>query len=254
MKREDNLKPITFIAFDELHQYKKADKVLCISRFTQKQILKRIDLKNTAVVNLGVNFDKFQKISKKIKQRKEKIILSVGALTTRKGYHVSIPAIAEIRKRYKDIKYYIVGGKPPKLYLDLVKKHNLGNNVKFFQNISDEDLIKLYYQADVFLLTPITVDDNDFEGFGLVYLEASACGKPVIGTYNCGAEDAIMNNVTGLLVPQNNIKKTAETVLKLLDNPELAEKLGKNGKKRAQQMSWDNVVKKYIKVYENNFN
>lgn len=136
----------------------------------------------------------------------------------------------------------------------MVKEHNLGKNVKFFQNISDEDLIKLYYQADVFLLTPINIDNNNFEGFGLVYLEAGACGKPVIGTLGCGAEDAVVNGVTGLLVPQNNIKKTAEAILNLLDNSELAKKLGESGKKRAQQMSWDNVVKKYIKVYENNFN
>ena len=115
-------------------------------------------------------------------------------------------------------------------------------------------MIDLYYQADIFLLTPITINDSIFEGFGLVYLEAGACGKPVIGTHDCGAEDAIVDGVTGLLVPQKNIKKTTEAVLKLLDDPNFAKKLGENGKKRARQMSWDNVIKKYIKVYENNFN
>lgn len=182
--------------------------------------------------------------------KNSKIILSVGALKPRKGYHISIPAIAEVKKKYKDIKYYIVGGKPLKIYLDLVKKHALEKNVEFFQNISDEDLIKLYYQADIFLLTPVTINNNDFEGFGLVYLEAGACGKPAIGTHDCGAEDAIVNDVTGLLIPQNNIKKTAEAILKLLDNPELAKKLGQNNKKRAKQMNWENVVRKYLNVYK----
>lgn len=230
--------------------YKKADKIICISNFTKQQILKRINLNNIVVINHGVDCNKFQ-MRIGLEEKKEKIILSVGALKPRKGYHISIPAIAEVKKKYPDIKYYIVGGRPPKIYLDLVKKYNLEDNVRFFENISDEDLIKLYYQADVFLLTPITIDSNNFEGFGLVYLEAGACGKPVIGTYNCGAEDAVVNGETGFLVPQNDIKKTAEAVLKLLDNPELAKKLGENGKKRAQQMSWGNVVKKYIKVYEN---
>ena len=241
--------------------YKKADKILCISRFTEKQILKRVDLRNTVVINHGVDYKKYADKRRfyvnnrsRLTQNKERIILSVGALKSRKGYHISIPVIAEVKKKYKDIKYYIVGGEPSKFYLDLVKKHELEDSVKFFKDISDEDLIKLYYQADIFLLTPITINDNNFEGFGLVYLEAGACGRPVIGTYNCGAEDAIVDGITGLLVYQSNVKKTTEAVLKLLDNPESAKKLGENGRKRAQQMSWDNVVKKYIKVYENNFN
>lgn len=229
--------------------YRKADKITCISRFTEKQILRRVDLRNTTVINLGVNYGKFQRIPKRITEKKERIILGVGALKKRKGYRISISAMSEVKKKYKDIRYYIVGGRPPKEYLDLVKKYKLEKNVKFFQGISDEDLVRLYYQADVFLLTPITIDDNNFEGFGLVYLEAGACGKPVVGTFGCGAEDAIVDGVTGLLVPQKNIKKTAEAVLKLLDNPNLAKKLGENGKKRTQQMSWEKVVKKYMDIY-----
>ncbi len=158
--------------------------------------------------------------------------------------------MAEVKKKYKDVKYYIVGGRPPEIYLDLVKKYNLEENVRFFENISDEELIKLYYEADIFLLTPIVINNNDFEGFGLVYLEAGACGKPAVGTFNCGAEDAIIDGVTGLLVFQNDIKKTAEAALKLLDNPKLAKKLGENGKIRAKEMSWENVAKRYIKEYK----
>lgn len=233
--------------------YKKAKKIFCVSSFTEKEILKRVKLDNTVVINNGVDYDKFaeKRGYQRGKTQKEKIILSVGALKPRKGYHISIPVIAEVKKKYKNIKYYIVGRKPPKIYLDLVKKYDLEKNVEFFQFISDEDLIKLYYQADIFLLPSVTFNDNDFEGFGLVYLEAGACGKPVIGTYGCGAEDAVVDGETGFLVPQNDIKKTAEAVLRLLDNPELAKKLGENGRKRAQQMSWGNIVNKYVEIYEN---
>ncbi len=231
--------------------YKKAKKVICISKFTQKQILKRVKLDNTIVINNGVDFGKFQKNNILRKPKSEKVVLSVGALKPRKGYHISIPAVAEVKKKYPKLKYYIVGGRPPELYLEMVKECGLENNVVFFENISDEKLIDLYYESDVFLLPSVTENDNDFEGFGLVYLEAGACGKPVIGTYGCGAEDAIIDGETGILVPQNDIKKTAEAILKLLDNPELAEKFGKNGKERAQQMSWENQVKKYIDIYEN---
>ncbi|MFZ5559798.1 MAG: glycosyltransferase family 4 protein [Patescibacteria group bacterium] len=234
--------------------YKRADRIICISRFTEKQILKRVKLDNTIVINHGVNYDKFNRSRlTRIKTQKDadaKVILSVGALKLRKGYHISIPAIAEVKKKYKNIKYWIVGGHPSEFYSDLIKKYKLEMNVKFFQNISDEDLIELYYWADIFLLTPITINNNDFEGFGLVYLEAGACGKPVIGTYDCGAEDAIINNVTGLLVPQRDTQKTAEAVLKLLNNDALLRRLGEGGKKRAQEMRWDNVVEKYLEIYK----
>lgn len=230
--------------------YKKANKVLCISKFTEKQILNRVKLNNTIIINHGVDYDKFQVNYQK--QNTEKIVLSVGALKMRKGYHVSIPAIAEVKKKYPEIKYYIVGGKPTEMYLNLVEKYNLKENVRFFYNISDEELIKLYYDADIFLLTPVTINDNDFEGFGLVYLEAGACGRPVIGTYDCGAEEAIINNTTGILISQNDVRATTEAVLKLLNNPDLAEKMGQNGKEFAKKMSWSNMTKEYIKIYDNN--
>ncbi len=228
--------------------YQKADQILGISHFTKKQILKRIKPKNLTVINHGVDWRKFQK-EYAVTSRVKKIIISVGALKPRKGYEISLAAIAEIKKKYPDIRYQIVGGSPPQRYLDLVKQYNLTSNVEFFQDIPDEELIKLYHQADLFLLTPVNANDNDFEGFGLVYLEAGACGLPTIGTYDCGAEDAIKDGVTGFLVPQNDMAKTAEVIIKLLDNPNLALKLGEQCRANARQNDWHIVVNKYLRVY-----
>ncbi len=230
--------------------YKRVYKILCISNFTKDQILKRIKLDNIDVISLGVDYDKFQKVIALEGNGSKKIILSVGALKPRKGYHISIPAIVKIKKRYPNIKYYIVGGRPPKIYSDLVKNLKLEKNIEFLENLSDEELIKLYYQSDIFLLVPVTINDNDFEGFGLAYLEAGACGKPVIGTYNCGAEDAIINNKTGFLVSPNDINATSKFILKLLDDSGLARGMGKEGRIFAQKMSWDNVIKKYLSFYK----
>lgn len=230
--------------------YKNADKILCISRFTQKEILKRVELSNTKVVNLGVDTNKFQNV-KRFK-KKEKIIVSVGGLKLRKGYHISIPAVAQAGQRYSDIKYYIVGDQFNKDYFrrlkQLAKDYNFQKNIFFIENISDNKLIKLYHKSDIFLLTPININNN-FEGFGLVYLEANACGLPVIGSYNCGAEDIIRDNYNGLLVPQNDIKSVAQAILKLINSPNLAYQLGGNGRKTAQKMNWDNVVAQYVEVY-----
>lgn len=231
--------------------YKKAKKIFCVSNFTEKSILERVETDNTVVINNGIEYEKFLQpsLEKVNKGNKEKIILSVGVLKPRKGYHVSIPAVAKVKETYPNIKYYIVGGEPTKFYLELVRENKLEKTIEFLKDLSDNELIRLYYRCDLFLLTPVIINNNEFEGFGQVYLEAGACGKPVIGTYNCGAEDAIVDGVTGFLVPQNDIGKTSEVILKLLNSPELTERMGKNGKKRAQQMTWGNMVKKYIEIY-----
>lgn len=230
--------------------YKKADKVLCISNFTQREILKRVKLNNTQVVNLGVDYEKFQQAAEI--RKPGRAIVSVGALKPRKGYHVAIPALAQVKKKYPDVKYHIVGDQSHAEYFQelqgLVKKHDLEANIVFWQNIEDEQLLKLYGQSDIFLLTPLNIDNN-FEGFGLVYLEANAAGLPVIGSSNCGAEDIIRHDHNGLLVSQNDIDSTASAVLRLLDNPELARKMGEAGKMIAKEMSWDKTVDQYFKIY-----
>lgn len=238
--------------------YQKADKILCISSFTAKQILQRIKSTKAVIINHGVNYKKFAEPNFPVGQRENegKIILSVaGGLKPRKGINVALAAVSQVKKERPAIKmrYYIVGSQTddPAYFNRLqtqVKDLNLENEVAFLENLSDEQLIKLYYSADLFLLPPVNIN-NDFEGFGLVYLEAGACGLPAIGTYGCGAEDAIKDGETGWLVPQQDIAKTAEAIMKLLDNPELAKKMGQAGRERARQNDWSQVAKKYLASY-----
>lgn len=230
--------------------YAKADSVPCISSFFEKQLLRLIPLKNTQTVHLGIDSSKFQKSDL---VSAEKIIFSVGELKRRKGYHISIPAMARVKEKYPDFKYYIVGRQDNRGFFNqlekLVKECGLEDNVVFLERISDEELANLYRKSVLFLLTSVNIGLH-FEGFGLVYLEANACGKPVIGTYNCGAEDIIINNYNGFLVPQNDIGTTAQMVLKILDNPVLAKKMGERGIERAKEMSWNNTVEKYLEIYQ----
>jgi hypothetical protein len=95
--------------------------------------------------------------------------------------------------------------------------------------------LQLYQHCELFLLTPRTERAGHFEGFGLVYLEAGACGKPVIGTSECGAEDAILDGQTGLLVRPDDVEGLSAALRSLLSDGNLARKLGDEGRRRAKQ-------------------
>ena len=89
-----------------------------------------------------------------------------------------------------------------------------------------------------------------FEGFGLTYLEANAYGKPVVGTLDCGAEDAIDDGDNGYLVPQRDPNAVAEALLRLLDDPAAARAMGERGRQRALSRDWSHVVDEYLAIYD----
>ncbi len=229
--------------------YRRAKKILCISRYIEKEIKRKVNLNNTEVITFGVDFKKFsgdRKISS------EPFVLGVGNLGFRKGYHVSIPAFAEVAERIPDIKYYIAGKinqEALNKYQRIIEKYKLQNRVIFLGSLNDEELRELYLSAELFILTSVNIEHH-FEGFGLVFLEAASAGLPVIGTSGCGIVDAVSENKNGFLVPQNDIKATAQTMLKILTNPDLKNRFSKASIEWAKENSWDNVIKNYIQVYE----
>ena len=234
--------------------YKKADKVLAISRFTADEIQKKVKLSNIEVIALGVDLEKFKLCPPKSDATgSKKVILSVGALKFRKGYHISIPAAAEVKKHYPEIKYRIVGDQSGLKYFNelkrLVRENGLEDNVEFLSGLSDQELRSLYCECDLFLLVSVN-EAHSFEGFGLVHLEANACGKPAIGTLGCGSEDAIKDSYSGFLVPQNDIKATSEAILKILGDSKLAGEMGQNSHSWAKANTWEKTAKKYVDVYE----
>lgn len=234
--------------------YKKADIVLSISNFVESEILKKFRPKSYKVINLGVDFEKFSGI-KKI-EHPGKIVLSVGIIKKRKGYHISIPAIAEVKKSIPDIKYRIIGSVASREYFEflqkLVKDNKLESNVEFLDDISDQELLKQYSMADLFLLTSVNINHN-FEGFGLVFLEAAAAGLPVIGTKNNGIEDAMRDGYNGILVPQNDVDATARAIKNILEDHDLSGKFSENGRAWAKTNDWEFLAEKYQKIYKSLF-
>ncbi|MFH2231942.1 MAG: glycosyltransferase family 4 protein [Patescibacteria group bacterium] len=230
--------------------YENADRVLCISRYVKNEIDKVVENANTEVVTLGVDFDKFS--GQRMVNTSEPFILSVGNLGNRKGYHVSIPAFAEVAKKIPNIKYLIAGAIDEsflKAFQKLIAEYGLENKVVFLGSLSDSELKKLYLSASLFILTSINYQHH-FEGYGLVFLEAASAGLPVVGTLNNGIEDAVDNRKNGILVPQNDIQATASAMLEILTNPQIERDYSENGIEWAKANSWEKVADEYAKCYQ----
>ena len=164
----------------------------------------------------------------------KKIIYTVGRLDKRKGHDLVIKAMPEIMKKFPDV-IYLIGGEGPYLpkLQSLVEELTLQDHVKFCGFINDKDICAFHHCGDIFVMPNRILDDGDTEGFGIVFLEAGAAGKPVIAGKAGGALDAVIDGYTGFLVNPYNKEELVEKVLYLLASPADAEKIGANGRSRA---------------------
>ena len=176
------------------------------------------------------------------------MILSVGPLKTRKGMDILIKSFSKVIKIIKTGYLVIVGSGETRQYMDLAKLLGISNYLRIINNISSEQLSSLFYRCDLFALTPRYIN-HEFEGYGLVYLEAGLYKKPVVGSLSGGVPEAVINNETGILVPEKDERATAEAIIKILKDRQLAERLGNNGFKLAVERNWDDYIKKIINIY-----
>ena len=143
-----------------------------------------------------------------------------------------INIMKDLIRKYSKIKYLIADTGDSNYEIELkkyVKKLNLNNHIHFLGYIKEKEKILLYNLCKIFLMTSLPTDEEgNSEGFGITFLEANACGKPVIGTRVGGIPDAIENGINGYLVKPNSSNELKKIVIKLLDNDLLYSSISKN--------------------------
>jgi phosphatidylinositol alpha-1,6-mannosyltransferase len=155
-----------------------------------------------------------------------RVILTVGALQKRKGQDMMIRALSAIRSRCPQVLYAIAGEGWERSYLEaLAQSCGVSDVVQFRGAPTETELIESYQQCDVFALPNRTVG-WDFEGFGIVLLEAQACGKAVVAGRSGGTAETLQRGVTGELVDCETPEALAETVIGLLSAPEQLAEMG----------------------------
>ncbi|MEK7648367.1 MAG: glycosyltransferase family 4 protein [Patescibacteria group bacterium] len=168
------------------------------------------------------------------------ILLTVARLVKRKGHEYVIRALPKLIESFPTCIYSIVGGGHMRRDLmKLVRELSLEQHVDFVGIVSDEMRKKYYRECDIFVMAPYE-ELGDVEGFGMAYIEANSFGKAVIGSRSGGISDAIIDGETGLLVSEKNSSEIADAVLLLTRDPELCNRLGKQGRERVQrEFRWE---------------
>jgi glycosyltransferase involved in cell wall biosynthesis len=179
------------------------------------------------------------------------MILTVARLVPRKG-HLNL--LEAIRRLPFGVRWVIAGDGPHRPQLEeAIAERRMEGSVVLLGKVSDDDLLGIYNACDVFAMTPYERVRSrwlDSEGFGLVFHEAGACGKPVIGSDISGCRESIVDGRTGLLVPPEDPQVLSRALSFLLTNPHEAEKLGHCGLETVRSMGgWARLARSMAREY-----
>lgn len=178
-----------------------------------------------------------------------RIVLAVGRLIPRKGYDTTIQALPRVAEAVPDVLYLIVGDGPDRPRLEaMARDYGVADRVRFLGSVPHEAIRPYYNLGDVYTL-PARSEPPSIEGFPIVYMEANACGKPVIGARSAGIPDAVLHEQTGLLIEPGNADEMADALLRVLTDAELADRLGREGRRRVvEELSWNHVADRIFAV------
>jgi phosphatidylinositol alpha-1,6-mannosyltransferase len=235
--------PITIAQTLRRVHLRLAHAIVAVSRFGRSALVERYGVEpgKIELIPDGVDLDRFrpQAAQPELRARYgltgKRILLTVGRLSERKGMDCVIAALPDLVRRAPDLHYLIVGEGEYRSDLDrLVGERQLGSYVTFAGAVPDGELLDHYSIADVFVMPHRQLASGDTEGFGMVFLEANACGVPVVAGKAGGAPDAVEDEVNGLTVDGEDVGAIAQAIMRILSDPALRERLCAGGLARAR--------------------
>ncbi len=231
--------------------YRHADANIANSEYTLEEMV-RLGMRRETIslIYPGVETERFrpglpcEDLKQSIGlQAGQRLILSVGRLVRRKGFDQVIRSLPELVKQGIDAHYALIGiGEDWDYLIDLAQELGVSERLHLLGHVSPEDLPRWYNACDVFVMANREIN-GDTEGFGMVFLEAAACGKPAIAGDAGGTGAAVVDGVTGYRVDGTNVSALTSTLSSLLGDADLAARLGQAGLTRAMEdFSWDAVA------------
>ncbi|MBU2544905.1 glycosyltransferase [Patescibacteria group bacterium] len=231
--------------------YKKADLIIVNSYGIKDMLVKgfKLNEKKIKTIYNPIDIEEISKLSKNPLDNKEifthPVIISVGRLIKEKGHKHLINAFKQVQEVIQETRLVILGeGELDKDLKELVKELKLEDKVHFFG--FQRNPFNFLARSKIFVLSSLT------EGFPNSLIEAMACNVPVIST-NCpsGPSEIIQDQESGILIPVNDEKILAKSILKILKNQSLADKLSVNGRRKVEDFSVKNIIDQYEIIISN---
>jgi len=222
---------------------KRANKVTAVSISCASELMMYYNIKDISVVYNGVDTAFFKPNRNDMH---DKYILYIGNLDARKGI-VDLIKAAKLVLNECDVKFIIIGRGPLENYLkDTICRLKLDNKIEVITKyISRADLLRYYQNATIF------VHPSLYEGLPTTILEAMACGIPIIATKAPGTSEIVIDGKTGFLVPPKDYKGLANAIKMLVDDSDLARRLGKKGRNLVEKSyDWDVIALRIFKIYK----
>jgi phosphatidylinositol alpha-1,6-mannosyltransferase len=175
------------------------------------------------------------------------VLVTIARLVERKGIDSVLRALPAVRRAVPGVAYVVVGDGPEReRLLATARAGGVEDAVQFVGGVSDEELPLWYSLADVFVMPSRSVPP-DVEGFGIVFLEAGACERPVVAARAGGVPDAVADGISGLLVTPGETDELGEKLILLLLDPQRAAELGRRGRERVlAELNWDSVTERTL--------
>lgn len=226
-----------------------ADQVITVSSFTRDRLISDfgVPAERISLVTPGVDHARFQPRSGEAPATP--FVLAVGRLIERKGFDRLIEAFSLVASDFPEVDLVIVGKGPEEDRLRTIAATSpAAERITFRGGTDDATLDRLYRDCMLFAMPNRTLPDGDTEGFGLIFLEANACGKAVIGGRAGGATDAVVDGVTGLLVDGDDPASIAAALRRLLGNPDERHAMEQAGLARARTLGWDATARSFLEA------
>lgn len=237
------------------------DHLTYLGEYTKREISKGLSKRarsNMVQIAPGIDTNKFRPVDSsalrtELGLAQKEVIVSVGRLVPRKGQDKLIKALPEILKERPDAHLLFVGsGGYRKSLENLILERNLQKHVTFVGRVNYDQLTKYICVGDIFAMPSRSrLAGLEVEGLGIVYLEASACGLPVLAGNSGGAPDAVEQEVTGLVVNGLDTKAIANAAIKLLEGDRQA--MSKAGRQWAvAKWDWQIWAERFSQLLEGN--
>lgn len=236
-----------------------ADKIVAVSSFTCDALTRLMDVPPESIVLIqnGVDTARFTPgprdpaLVARHGLAGKKVVVTVGRMVARKGIDKAVLAMAQVLRRRQDVHYLIVGDGDLRADIEQsIVREGMGEHITVVGKVSDAELLAYLRLCDLFLMPNRTLPDGDTEGFGLVFREANACRKPVIGGRAGGVVEAVKDGESGLLVDGNDVDEIAAAVERILGDDALAARLAATGLQLALDNNTTAVARQFVKTCE----